>query len=111
MNQASEPVPAQNPDGSARNGWMRTPGRRTLSQRPVRPVGVVVIGVLAEDEPEVPFTDDQHPVQALTAGVGDPAFRDRVRLGARTGVLIIRAPAAASTTSNAAVNLASRSRI
>jgi len=31
--------------------------------------------------------------------------------GARTGVLIIRAPAAASTTSNAAVNLASRSRI
>ena len=27
----------------------------------------------------MPFTDDQHPVQALAAGAGDLAFRDRVR--------------------------------
>jgi hypothetical protein len=27
----------------------------------------------------VPFAGDQHPVQALAAGAGNPAFRDRVR--------------------------------
>ena len=48
-------------------------------QGPVRPVGVVVIGVLTQDQPQVPFTGNQHPVQALAADTGDPAFRDRVR--------------------------------
>jgi hypothetical protein len=38
-----------------------------------------VIGVLAEDEPQVPFPSDQHPVQAFAAGAADPAFGDRVR--------------------------------
>ena len=34
----------------------------------------------------MPFADDQHPVQALAAGAGDPPFRDRVRLrGLRAG--------------------------
>ena len=50
------------------------PGRRPLRQRPMRPVRVVVIGVLAEDQPQVPLVGDQHPVQALA---GDPSFRDR----------------------------------
>jgi hypothetical protein len=44
----------------------------------MRPVGVVVIDVLV-DQPEMTFADDQHPVQALAAGTGDPAFRNRVR--------------------------------
>jgi hypothetical protein len=34
--------------------WLRTPGRRPLLQRPV-PVQVVVIDVLAKDQPQVPF--------------------------------------------------------
>jgi hypothetical protein len=34
-----------------------------LVERPVWPVGVVVIGVLAEDEPQMPFTSDQHPIR------------------------------------------------
>jgi hypothetical protein len=38
-----------------------------------------VVGVLAEDQPQVPFAGDQHPVQALAAGAAHPAFRDRVR--------------------------------
>jgi hypothetical protein len=46
---------------------MRAPGRRALPQCPVRPVRVVVIGVLAENEPEMPFTRDEHSVQALAA--------------------------------------------
>ena len=35
---------------------------------------VVVIGILAEDQTQVPFACDEHPVQALAAGTGDPAF-------------------------------------
>jgi hypothetical protein len=38
-----------------------------------------VIGVLTKDEPQMPFTGDQHPVQALAAGAADPALGDRVR--------------------------------
>ena len=53
----------------------------------------------------MPFAGDQHPVQALAAGAGDPAFRGRVRRGARTGVLMIRTPIAVNTASKAAVNL------
>jgi len=30
MDQAAEPVSAENPDIRARSGWMRTPGRRAL---------------------------------------------------------------------------------
>ena len=40
----------------------------------MRPVAVIVIGVLVEDQPQVPFAGYQYPVQALTAGTGDPAF-------------------------------------
>jgi hypothetical protein len=36
-------------------------------------------GVLAENGPKVPLTGDQHPVQALTAGTGNPPFGNRVR--------------------------------
>jgi len=32
-----------------------------------------------KDQAQVPLTSDQHPVQALTACAGNPAFRDRVR--------------------------------
>jgi hypothetical protein len=55
-----------------------TPGGRLLAERPVWPVGVVVIGVLAEDEPQMPFTSDQQLVQAFAAGAADPAFGNRV---------------------------------
>jgi hypothetical protein len=33
-----------------------------------------MVGVLAEDKPQVPFAGDQHPVQALATGTDDPAF-------------------------------------
>ena len=58
---------------------MRTPCRRALLQCPVRPMSVVMIGVLAEDQPQVPLAGDQHPVQALAAGTAYPALRDRIR--------------------------------
>jgi len=58
---------------------METPGGRILRQRPVRPMSVVMIGVLTKDQPQVPFVGDQHLVQALSAGAAHPALRDRVR--------------------------------
>src|SRR5712672_3017117 len=74
--------------------WMRPPSRSCRRTRilapaadgPWRPAGgfwcsvlcgrwgVVMVGVLAEDQLQVPFAGDQHPVQALAAGTGDPAF-------------------------------------
>jgi hypothetical protein len=79
MDQAAEPVPAQDPDISVRIRRMRTSGRRTLLQCPVWPVRVVVIDVLIKNQPQVPLASDQHPAQALADGAGDPAFRDRIR--------------------------------
>ena len=79
MDQAAEPVPAQNPDVCAQIRWMRTTGGRTLAQCPVRPVSVVVIDILIKDQPQVPLAGDQHLVQALAAGAGDPPLGDRVR--------------------------------
>ena len=81
VEQAAERVSPENPDICARSRWTRTPGGRALLQGPVRPVRVVVIDVLAENEAEMPFARDQHPVQALAAGAGHPPLGDRVRLG------------------------------
>ena len=46
IDQASEAVPSQHPDVCARIRLIRTTGRRTLAQCPVRPVRVVVIDIL-----------------------------------------------------------------
>jgi hypothetical protein len=39
-----------------------------------------MVHVLAQHQSQVPFAGDQDPVQAFTAGAGNPAFRDRVAL-------------------------------
>src|SRR5215470_17881783 len=77
--QAAEPVPPQDPDIRVHNGWMLAPGGRALAERPVRAMNVIVLDVLTQDQPQVPLAGDQHPVQALTPGAGNPPFRDRVR--------------------------------
>ena len=79
------------------------PGGRVLLQRPVRPVRVVVNGVLAQDEPQVRFAGDRRPVRALAAGAAHLAFGDRVRTRpaggcswaarAVTGLGLVRRPA------------------
>jgi hypothetical protein len=62
-----------------------------------------MIGILAQNQPQVPFASDQHPVQALTAGTGNPALRDRVRTRRPDRrVLMIRTAAAVNTAPNAA---------
>lgn len=47
--EAAEPVPALNPGVAGRAGRNRASGGRSLLQRPVRAVHVVVIGVFAKD--------------------------------------------------------------
>jgi hypothetical protein len=42
---------------------------------------VVVSAVLPEHGPEVPFGDNQHPIQALPSAAADPSLRVRVRPG------------------------------
>jgi hypothetical protein len=79
VDQAAETVSAQNPDICSRGRRMRAPGWRALPQGPMRPVSVVVIDVLPENEAEMPFSCDQEPVQAFAACAGDPPFRDGVR--------------------------------
>ena len=79
VDQAAEPVPPQNTRAGHFHRRMRAPRGRVLVQCPVRPVAVIVTGILTKDQAQMPFADDQHPVQALAAGTADPAFRDRVR--------------------------------
>ena len=82
---------------------MPPPGGRALLQRPMWPVRVVVIDVLAENEPEMPLARDQHLIQASRRAL--PTQRSAIAFarGARTGALMIRMPAAVNTASNAAV--------
>jgi hypothetical protein len=51
---------------------MRTPGGRVVLQCPMWPMNVVLIDVLIKDQSQVPLAGDQHPVQALAPGAGDP---------------------------------------
>jgi hypothetical protein len=52
------------------NGWIRW----LQPERPVRPVGVVVLDVDSKDLLEVAAANDQQPVQALGADRPDPAL-------------------------------------
>jgi len=41
--------------------------------------GMAAGGELTEVQSQVPLAGDQHPVQALAAGAGNPSLRDRIR--------------------------------
>jgi hypothetical protein len=77
--QAAEPVAPHHPDIRAYCGRMRASSGRFVLQRPVRPMKVAMVYVLAEDQQQVPLAGDQHPVQAFAAGTGDPASGYSVR--------------------------------
>ena len=77
----------------------------------VGPVPVVVADVVVQDQSQVPFAVDQHPVGALGSCGAHPPFGVAVRPGVRGGVFTIFTPSVAKIASKALVNLASRSRI
>jgi winged helix-turn helix protein len=74
-------------------------------------VVVEVVGVVAEDLLGVAEVEEQDPVGAFLAYRAHEAFRVWVAVGLRGGVLATVMASLAKTASNAAVNLASRSRI
>jgi hypothetical protein len=82
-----------------------------LAEGPVWPVAVVVVLVLVEHGGGVPSIDDQDGSRSSRRML--PTKRSAIALarGARAGVLIMRKSMAVKTASNAAVNLASRSRM
>ena len=49
--QGAEAVPAQNAHTALFGGWMGAPCGRVLLQRPVLPMAVAMIGVLAQNQP------------------------------------------------------------
>ena len=57
--------------------WLRC---RPVVAGLVRPVPVVMAGVLAEDRSQVPFVEDEHPVSALGPRGADPSLGIAVRL-------------------------------
>lgn len=85
--------------------------RRKLPAALMRTVRVVVTGVPGEDAAKVALAANQQVVQALPAEGADEPLGMALAIGERTGVLITRIPIEANTSSNAAVNLQSRSRI
>lgn len=50
--------------------------RRSLLEGPVRPVGVVEVFVLAQDDHQVPLVLDQGAVHQLPSAAADPPFHD-----------------------------------
>ena len=86
VDHVTEPIPAQKPHTGYFHRRIQAPGGRILLQCPVRAVGVVMAGVVIEDEPQLALAGDQHPVQALAMGAGDTPLRDRVRLARPHGV-------------------------
>ena len=111
VDQAAEPVASADADVVVGRGDAGPAVGWSLAECPVRPVGVVVIDVFAEDAVEMSPAGDEDAVGALAPRAGDPPLADRVRRGAWTGVLVIRMSTAVKTASNAPVYLASRSLI
>ena len=96
---------------SARSVIGHVTGGRSLASGLMRPMIVIVLDVFCEDLGQMLLAEDQHLVGHLTAERSGNRLADRVRPGACGGVLMIRTPSARKTSSKAATNLVSRSRI
>jgi hypothetical protein len=78
VDQASESIASDHRDGWVRRHRRKRSKRRSLSQGPVRAVGVEMGLVLTQHQSGVCGVDDQDPVQHLTDTAHEP-FADRVR--------------------------------
>jgi hypothetical protein len=82
-----------------------------LSEGAVPPVIVMVGLVLPQHAQEMLLVPDQGAVKELPPASADPPLHDRVGTGAWTGLVRIRMRVAWKTSSKAAVNFVSRSRV
>jgi putative transposase len=79
MEEAAKPVASENADVIAGRRDVGLPVGWSLAEGPVRPVGVVVIDVFAEDVAEMSSAGYEDAVSALAPRTGDPPLADRVR--------------------------------
>ena len=97
---------------AAVGGRVRRPGRdrRLAPERSMWALGVVVVGVDAQDAVELTRAEDQQPVQALRACGPYEAPACALACGERNGVRITSTPSVRKTSSKPATNFESRSR-
>jgi hypothetical protein len=110
VEQAAEDGPTSDPSGWFGRDRLVGSWRAKLPPA-MRPVAVVVPGVHGEHVPEVPFTEDQHPVGDFGPGGEHEPLGVGVRPGTARRILRVSMPASASTVSKALVNRPARSRI
>jgi hypothetical protein len=87
VDQAAQPVLAQDLDTCAFGRRIRAFGGAGPGAASGAAYGCCNGRLLAEDELQVPFAGDQHPVHALAAGTGDPALACSSFLSVRNGAL------------------------
>jgi hypothetical protein len=97
--------------GQARRSRLTIRGGHAQADAPVRAAGVVMLHVLGQDTLQVVPVPNQRPVHALRPDGTHPPFGVGVRLGRAWWDLDGFDSGRGKTASNAAVNLASRSRI
>jgi hypothetical protein len=84
VEKATEAVASQRTNGRSA-GRGSAAGGRSLIERSVRAVGVVVLDVLLEHCREVAWAGDQEVIEAFAAQGADDAFGNRVRPGCPNG--------------------------
>jgi hypothetical protein len=62
IDQPTESNPSGNPSSQRDDRWFGGPKRRDLPQGPVRPVHVVMVGVLDQHRPQLPTSEDERPI-------------------------------------------------
>jgi hypothetical protein len=67
MDQSTESISSHDSPSRHEGRWFAGPERWRLPQGAVRTVAVVVIGVFGQYSLQLPASQDQHPVQHLTA--------------------------------------------
>jgi hypothetical protein len=87
------------------------PARRAQAPAPVRPMPVVMRGILAGDQPQMPRTSDEHPAGDFRPDVPHPPFRGGVRPWASRRDRHASIPAPERTAPDASVNWPARSPI
>jgi len=79
VDQAAKPVMSPDAEVVVGRRDVSPADRWFLAEGPVRPAGVVVIDVFAEDVVQVSPAGDEDPVGAFAPRTAGPAFADRVR--------------------------------
>ncbi len=74
MEQPTKPIPPHHPPSRHEHQWFARSQRRRLPQGAMRPMGVVVVGILTQHRHQTPTPDDQQLVEALAAEPADLAL-------------------------------------